>query len=155
METFEISSDLPCSPAVAWAHVSSLEGINAELSPIRMTFPPELALLKVKDVKLGVVLLHSWVLLAGFLPLDRHALCLTELVDGEGFREESTSWLQRRWIHDRRITPLATGCRVTDRLSFEPRLGLLRPIISRVVRTTFERRHRHLQEILTPAGAQR
>jgi hypothetical protein len=153
METFTLASDLAAPAEALWAHITSLPRINEELAPLRMTYPPEIETLRADNVPLGQVLVRSWVLLFGVLPLDRHALCLTEVAIGEGFREESTSWLQRRWLHDRRITPLSGGCRVTDHIGFEPRLALLRPLLARVVRATFARRHRRLRERFGPLPA--
>lgn len=145
MLTFTLCSELHAPPADVWAHCSSLAGINEELAPLRMTAPPTVATLGPEDVPLHRTWFHSWVLLFGVIPLDRHALRLTELVPGEGFHEESTSWLQRRWIHDRRVTPTPAGCKLTDQVCFEPRLALLRPLLVPIVRATFARRHRRLQ----------
>lgn len=149
MESFRIASDLLAPAHEIWPYLLDMASINAELSPIHMTSPREATLsaqgLAAAQIPLGQVLFHSWVMLWGILPLDRHSLCLTELVDGEGFHEESTTWLQRRWIHDRRLTPLPRGCRLTDRIDFEPRLSLMRPLIATIARSTFERRHRYLR----------
>lgn len=153
-ETFSISSELAASPDAVWRHVSSMVGINQELAPLSMTYPAAVAELRAETVALGQVLFQSWVLLYGVLPIDRHALRLLEIRPGEGFHEDSTSWLQRRWVHERWLAPLPGGCRVTDRLRFTPRLGLLRPLVAAVVRATFERRHRRLrQRFLTGSGA--
>lgn len=114
--------------------------------PLRMAYPSSIETLHADNVPLGTILFRSWLLLWGFIPLDRHSLCLTEIVPGEGFHEESSSWLERSWIHDRRITPMADGCRVTDRLRFKPRIPALRALLCRIVRSTFERRHRRLVE---------
>lgn len=151
METFTIASEINASPAEVWDHITSMTGINAELSPLRMTYPPSIETLRAEDVPLGKVLFRSWVLLWGFIPLDRHSLCLTEIAPLAGFHEESSSWLERSWIHDRRITPLPVGCRVTDRLQFQPRALVPRAILRRIVRSTFERRHRRLLERFGPA----
>ena len=40
MESFEIASDLLASPDEVWPHLLNMESINAELSPIRMSYPP-------------------------------------------------------------------------------------------------------------------
>jgi hypothetical protein len=54
---------------------------------------------------------RSWLLLFGVLLFDRHALALEAVTDGEGFVEESTSWMQRRWRHERLLTETdAGGC---------------------------------------------
>ena len=122
-----------------------MAGVNAELRPLRMTYPPEAADIGAADAPLGQVLFRSWVLLFGVLPIDRHALALTAVNPGEGFQEDSTTWLQRYWRHERRLTPIPGGCRVTDRLEFEPRVATFAPVVKRVAGWVFARRHRYLR----------
>lgn len=138
-----------CSVSAAmWAVVSTMDGVNAELRPfVRMTHPAHLQSLADAEIVPGEVVFHSWLLAGGVLPFDRHALALERVIDGEGFDEESTSWMQRRWRHERRLIDHDDGtCTVTDHLVVEPRLGLLRPLGARVVRFLFGHRHRRLVE---------
>ena len=59
--------------------------------------------------------------------------------------EESSSWLQRRWRHERTLTSTESGgCTIEDRLVIEPRLRLFRPVVSAVVEQLFAHRHRRL-----------
>lgn len=146
--TIAVSSKVPASRAAVWARVSTMAGVNDELRPlVRMTHPPEAAsLADVEILEPGAVLFHSWLLAFGVVPFDRHALALVELTDGEGFVEESTSWLQRRWRHERTLvsaTPDVTV--VTDRLVVEPRVALMRPIVRLAVRAIFRHRHARLR----------
>ena len=98
-----------------------------------------------QDVPLGEVLFHSWLLAGGVVPFDRHSLVLTSITDGVGFVEESTTWLQRRWRHERTLEDLSSGgTRITDQVVVVPRLGLARPVTARVVGRTFAHRHRRL-----------
>jgi hypothetical protein len=156
MQRFEIASDLLAPAADVWPGLLDMASINAELAPIRMTVPrganlpgmagsQSLHSIDLSQVPLGQVLFQSWVLLWGVIPLDRHALCLTEIIPGEGFHEESHSWIERRWIHDRRLTRLTEGCRITDRIGFEPRLPIMAPLLAPIIHSTFERRHRRLR----------
>jgi hypothetical protein len=140
------------SPAgEVWSAVSTMAGVNDELAPmVRMTFPRWAATLAdAPRERLGAVAFHSWLLLAGLVPFDRHALRLVQVEDrgplGGGFAESSTSWLQARWDHEREVEPVdATSCRVTDRLVVVPRVPLARPITAWVVPRIFEHRHRRL-----------
>ena len=135
------------SPASeVWAVVSTMDGVNAELRPLmRMTHPAHLSSLADVEIAPGEVVAHSWLLAFGFLPIDRHALGLERVYDGEGFDEESTSWLQRRWRHERRILDHGDGTStVTDDLTAEPRLSLLAPVLRRIVSALFRHRHRQL-----------
>jgi ligand-binding SRPBCC domain-containing protein len=132
-----------------WAHASSMAGVNRELMPIvRMTYPRAAAsLAAVDEVPLDRVLFASWILLLGVIPIDRHMLRLRALDPPHGFREDSWSWMQRRWAHRRTLESVdATRTRVDDEVEFEPRLGgarLLRPIYQRV----FEHRHAVLHRL--------
>lgn len=137
-----------------WARVTTMDGVNDELAPfVRMTHPAHLRSLADVVVEPGVVLHRCWLLAGGVLPFDRHALALERVVDGEGFDEESTSWLQRRWHHERRLTDAPDGGTVvSDRLVVEPRLPLAAPLTRRLVAFLF--RHRH-HRLLATFGAPR
>lgn len=144
---------------VVWASISSMDGVNAELLPIlRMTHPRDVDLLDLVagDQEAPVFCFRSWLLLGGVVPIDRHALTIEHLDPGVGFDEESTSWLQRRWRHERRIVDESDGgCLVTDRLMIEPRVPFVGPVVSFAVRRVFEHRHRRLRRRFgDPAGAE-
>ena len=125
-----------------------MRGVNAELAPwLRMTAPPEAANLRIEDAPVGQPLFTSWVLLAGVLPVDRHAFKFAEVERGRGFVEQSTSWTERRWEHRRHVELCGEhGCTVTDRLTFTPRVSVSGPLLSRVVGAVFAHRHRVLRE---------
>ena len=94
-----------------WSVVSTMKGVNAELMPlIRMTVPGP-AGMNLEDMPLGEVGFHSWLLLGGLLPFDRHAMRLLEVEAGHRFLESSSSWLQAVWQHERRLETVAGGCR--------------------------------------------
>lgn len=139
-------SELAAPAEAVWRRVSTMAGVNAELGPwLRMSHPLEHSDLLAQPVPLGSVLFHSWVLLLGIVPLDRHALCLEQL-HARGFDERSTSWLQKEWIHRRRIEQTGNGTRVTDHLRFQPRLAPLAPLLRIIVSATFRHRHRQLTQ---------
>jgi hypothetical protein len=120
--------------------------VNAELMPfVRMTHPRDRTTLDGETIAPGEVVFHSWLLVGGVVPFDRHALALERVIEDEGFDEDSTSWLQRRWRHERRLIDEGDGtCTVTDHLVVEPRVPLVRPLAARVVRFLFGHRHRRL-----------
>jgi ligand-binding SRPBCC domain-containing protein len=65
---------------------------------------------------------------------------------GRGFVEESTSWVQRRWRHERTLVDAAGGgTTVTDRLVVRPRVALARPVVGAIVGALFRHRHRRLR----------
>ena len=149
----ECSSTVATPAATVWAHVTTMDGVNDELLPwVRMTFPPEFSsLADADDSLLGSTAFHSWLLAGGRVPFDRHSLCLLEVDDrgddGGSFVEESTTWLQRRWRHERDVVALGEGrSLVTDRLVVVPRVPIARPVVATVVSWLFARRHRRLVE---------
>lgn len=149
------TSELDSSAEAVWSVVATMEGVNAELGPwVRMTYPRGLGRIDEVDVVPGTPLFASWLLLAGIVPIDRHRLTLERVVD-HGFDEDSTSWLQRRWRHERRVEERpGGGCVVTDRLLVEPRVGPAAPLVRRIVAAVFAHRHRRLRRRFgTPRGA--
>lgn len=121
-----------------------MDGVNHELAPfIRMTVPRAARGLRLSDVPRGQEAFVSTLLGFGWLPFDRHHLTLVS-VGERSFVEESWSWLQRRWRHERSVTPDGNGCVITDRLVVEPR-GAPRALVAPIVRSIFEARHRALR----------
>lgn len=149
----ECGSTLATTASEVWGHVTTMQGVNDELLPwIAMTYPPEFSsLADADDSMLGRVAFHSWLLAGGRVPFDRHALGLVDVDDrgdeGGAFVEESTSWMQSRWRHERDVVALGGDrCLVTDRLIVVPRMPLARPAVARVVPWLFAQRHRRLIE---------
>src|SRR4051812_30172421 len=91
-----------------WASISTMRGVNYEMSPLfRMTHPKAAGEASLADAPRGVCAFQSLLLLFGVLPIDRHALTLIEVDIGKGFVEDSTSLLQRRWRHARQLVATA------------------------------------------------
>lgn len=141
-----VSSRLDALPADVWDRVIAPEGINDEMRPyLRMTLPPGVDRLDPESIELGKPIGRSWILLFGLLPFDYDDVTLVRLEPGHGFLEHSQMLSQRVWEHERSIEPEGNGCQVTDRVSWQPRLGLpgrpLRPLIG----WFFRHRHKRLQ----------
>ena len=154
--TLFFESRLAAPADTVWSVVSSMQGVNAELTPLmRMSFPADRA--RLDDgarIVAGETVFQSWLLLFGVLPIDRHALAFDRLMPGTGFDERSHSWLQREWIHRRRVEPLGgDACRVTDELVFEPRLSFAAAVVKPIVRKLFTHRHRRLRARFGTAAA--
>ena len=114
---------------------------------VRMTVPRGLDELAIADVEPGTHLGRSWLLLAGVIPFDYDDIYIARIEPGVAFHERSTMLSQRSWSHDRRVDPAGpSACTVTDRVSFEPRLGLLTPVLRVVFRLVFCHRHRRLRK---------
>ncbi|HMJ14537.1 MAG TPA: hypothetical protein VK524_24160 [Polyangiaceae bacterium] len=131
-----------------------MNGVNEELGPwLRMTVPPEASEMHLDEAPLGTPLFSSWVLLGGLVPIDRHHFMLSAVEHGRGFLEDSTSWTQRRWQHQRSVEPSGEqACIVTDRLTFTPRLSPMGPLLARIIGAVFRRRHARLAERFTGQG---
>lgn len=129
-----------------WASVSTMRGVNAELMPfVRMTYPARASRLSAADIKPGEILSRSWLLALGVVPFDLHTIVLMEVIEGAGFIEESSSWMHKRWRHERRIRDDVGGCVVTDHLVVEPRVRRSMPVVRAVVGRLFAHRHRRLR----------
>jgi ligand-binding SRPBCC domain-containing protein len=142
-----VSSRVAATREEVWARVTTPEGINDELWPVvRMTMP------RGASLRLGS-LGRSWILLAGVLPIDWDDIHVAELRDGRGFRERSRLASAPAWHHDRSLDPLPDGgCRVTDEIGFEPRLGAAGGLQAFVLEAMFRWRHRRLRRRFGAAG---
>jgi ligand-binding SRPBCC domain-containing protein len=147
MRTVEQESIVAAPPDAIWARVSTFEGVNDELLPLmRMTAPAHVRALDPSQVVLGERIFRSWVLLFGVIPIDYDDLTLIALEPGSGFHERSRMLSMRVWEHKRTLEPTGDAAtRVSDRLSFEPRLPGSGPLLERFIRATFRHRHRRLR----------
>lgn len=151
-----VASHLNALPEQVWDRIMTPEGINDEMRPyLRMTLPRGVEQLDPESVEIGTPIGRSWILLFGLLPFDYDEVCLTRLEPACGFLERSRMLSQRSWEHERTLKPSATGCLITDRVSWQPRLGLpgrpLRPVIA----WFFGHRHRRLRRYFggSPVGS--
>ena len=141
-----VSSRLDAPPAAVWDRVVTPEGINDELRPwLRMTLPRGVERISPGEIELHRPIGRSWVLLFGVIPFDYDDVTLVRLEEGRGFLERSPMLSQRFWEHERTIEPDGDGCVVTDRLRFEPRLGLPGGAVRPLIRAIFRHRHRRLR----------
>jgi hypothetical protein len=138
-----VLSRLEADAATLWDRVTTPDGINDEMRPyLRMTIPRGVERLDPESVEVGERIGRSWILLFGLIPFDYDDPTLVRLEPGRGFLERSQMLSQRSWEHERTVEPDPRGgCLITDRVRWEPRLGLpgapLRPLIGWFFR------HRH------------
>ncbi len=139
------TSVVPAPQQAVWDRVVTADGINDEMRPwMTMTMPRGAAGLTVATVPVGQPLGRAWLRLFGIVPFDYDALTIAELVPGTRFHEKSTMLSMRRWEHERTLTPVTGGTKVHDRVTFEPRLPLVGPLLRVVVAAFFSHRHRRL-----------
>jgi ligand-binding SRPBCC domain-containing protein len=145
---FELQSRLPCSRERAWAWISSVAGISAEMRPyFRMTAPPGVERLDDVKVELGKPLFRSRVFVFDLIPAGHWDLTLVELDPGRGFVERSPSSSMRSWRHERRILDRDGGVELRDHLTFEPRFAA--GPTGAFIRHVFRHRHAVLQARLS------
>lgn len=140
------SSVINAARTDVWARVVTPAGINDEMRPwMTMSMPRGSGELTVETVPIGEPIGKAWLRLFGVVPFDYDALTIAELDPGTRFHEKSTMLSMRRWEHERTLTAVTAGTtRVDDRLTFEPRVALLGPLMRRVVAAFFAHRHRRL-----------
>jgi len=133
-----------------WRHATTPAGINAEFGPwMRKTVPRRLRHTSLDEVELGARVCRSWVLVLGVVPFEYDDLVIVERGPGLRFLERSSTLVARTWQHERMVVPAASGCRLTDRVSLDPRPAMARVpgsagMVRRVVEAIFTHRHRRL-----------
>ena len=137
---------VPAPADLIWARVVSPEGINDEMRPwMTMSMPRAARDLTVATAPLNTVIGRAWLRLFGLIPIDYDALSIIKLEPGRHFHEKSTMASMRRWEHQRTLTPLDDDTtRVTDRITFEPRVPGTGAVLARVIGAFFGHRHRRL-----------
>ena len=150
--TLSFESTLASTPEQLWAWITSFDQIEKEMVPLlRMSVPKGFENLADVSFQPGVPLFRSWILLGGVVPVDFSDLTLLSMTPGVGFVEQSRMGSMKLWRHERTLHPLASGCRITDHLIFQPRLGGRLTVA--FVRRFFVHRHKmlkkHLGELAT------
>ena len=112
---------------------------------LAMTAPSGIERLTDVPMTPGGPLFHSRLLLGGLIPAGTSGLTLESLDPGSGFVECSPMTGMAHWRHERRIVAHGTGCRVTDKLTFEPRF--LPRLTAGLIRIFFHHRHRRLRRV--------
>jgi ligand-binding SRPBCC domain-containing protein len=150
MNTLQLTTRVAVPAPTLWA-AQSMATVNHELGPwIQMTVPPAWRGRRLVEWPGSAGpgagpagLFSSWVLLLGLLPLDRHAFG-TLALQPLRFVESSSSWLLRAWQHERVVHAVPGGCEVTDRITYQPRLGLMAPLLGAIYGLVFRHRHARL-----------
>jgi hypothetical protein len=167
MQRYGLSMDFDSIPGLIEEHgllaappervrerITTPAGINDEFRPfLRMTFPADVDQLTPETAPVGKRLFRSWILLLGVLPVDYDDITLVSIEPGRGFHERSAMGSQRVWEHERTIVAEGEGCRVTDRVSFEPRLPGTAGLTLVLARRVFVHRHRRLRRAFGSAPA--
>lgn len=139
-----IASLLHAPAVLLWPQLRSVHGFNRELGPW-LSFSASKDALERLDR--GEANVHAWLFVLGVLPIDRFNVRTAVLDVPRGFVQDATSWLYRRWRHERRLTDVGAGrCTVIDRLQFAPRVPVPAAFVDGLVLRIFEHRHRRLHQ---------
>lgn len=142
----ETRSTVAAAQGEVWAAITTFGGVNHELMPYCRMVPPRRLRGRTLDSYEPAERAACWLLAGGIVPFDRHLLGLESVHDGVGFVEESTTWLQARWRHERSLSSADGGTLVVDRLTIVPRLRPATVVIRRLVPRIFAHRHRRLAQ---------
>lgn len=113
---------------------------------LRMTFPPGRSF-PPADWTPGRTLFRSRLLFLGFLPVEYDDVGLAEFEPGKRFLERSQMMSQKVWEHERLVVADGSGCTITDRIAFEPRIRWSAAVYESAFRATFRLRHRNLRRM--------
>lgn len=145
MPSFTIRSRIATTPDRFWSAMS-MRAVNAELNPlVHMTAPAHWRRCPLPQWETGRTLFRSWILLFGVLPVDRHALQLTDIDPAGGFRERPQSWANKLWQHERRTEVVPGGCEVMDTVTVHSRMPGMAVLMLPIYRLVFSHRHRRLK----------
>ena len=144
MNEFQLTIRLRADVDLVASEVLSVCGVNYELGPLlKMTAPKPWAEKPISQWPVGTRLFRSAVLLFYFVPVDLHSFMFVHTTP-KGFSEKSSTLMNSRWEHKRRITESDTGCVITDFVRFTGRVRFLEPLMKQVHLFVFRRRHQKL-----------
>lgn len=128
------------SPGEVWSWSTSVKGISSEMRPVlKITFPKGMTHIPRNGEGLGKPLCKCRFLLLGIVPIDLSRLTFVEVEPGRRFVEQSPLLSMKLWRHERTITPVGDGARITDQLEFAPRFGA--PLVAWFIAKFFQHRH--------------
>ena len=147
--TVEFQVEVAAPVETVWARSVTPEGFNHEMRPwVTMAMPRGARGLTVETVPLGVPVGRAWLRLFGVVPFDYDRLTIVELEPGRRFLERSTMASMRVWEHERTVAATPAGTRVTDRVTFTPRLPFspFTGLLARGIGAFFAHRQRRLRD---------
>lgn len=145
MPKFEMETSLPVSPDKLSADLLFMSGVNYELSPIlKMSAPQKWEVEPISKWPVNSDIFSSTILLFGFLPIDLHRFNFLS-VNGMGFKEASSSLLNKLWSHERTISTSGSGSKIKDVVHYKSKLGFLGNLFKPVYQAIFAHRHKRLK----------
>ncbi|MDC0661213.1 hypothetical protein [Marinobacter sp. SS21] len=152
MPIFNIESKLRVEASSLSRDLFTMEAVNRELAPLlRMSAPDEWRQRPISSWPTGVRLFKSVISLFGLIPSDVHQFLFEEVGD-LGFRESSTSLMNKTWRHQRQIIPAGNAAIVRDTVEFSNRFRPMGVALKPVYERVFKRRHRYLRSTYGAIG---
>ena len=143
----EIQSDLIQSLEYVWDSINTFNFVNYELSPImKMTTPNEFRNKKLEEFPINTTVFRSWILLFGVIPIDYSDVRLVYVKRTIGFEERSEMFSSKEWNHRRTLISTKYGCRLVDRIRFNPRNQIVGIFIFVLIKILFFNRHKRLRK---------
>jgi ligand-binding SRPBCC domain-containing protein len=150
LQTFTVTSDLSVSVKDFLSSLT-MRNVNRELFPfVAMTTPTTKWLDRpITEWPVRQCLFHSWILLFGVIPIDRHSFYLEEIDPSRGFVEVSSTWVNKEWRHERSVVPTTNPeiCQVIDKVTYRSRLSIVGKLLKTVYRLIFHWRHHRLRAL--------
>lgn len=144
--SFSLSSQLGESQSEIIQDAFTMAGVNRELFPlVKMTAPKQWQQMPISEWPIGKPLFHSWLLLLGFIPIDRHQFLFADVRE-DGFIETSSSLTHELWQHERKISSQPEGINVEDYVCYRSRLPILGGILKPIYQAVFRHRHYRLRK---------
>ncbi|MCK5050263.1 MAG: hypothetical protein KAS53_00895 [Candidatus Cloacimonetes bacterium] len=145
--TYQVQSTLEASCEEVWTQVFQMEGVNAELSPwMKMTYPLEMNRFDPEMTPIGKLVFRSTILVFGLIPIDYYNLSFVKIDSPTQFHEQSSSIGFKKWTHIRTLETVERGCRLTDKVEYEPRIPILGGALHPVFLGLFKHRQKYLRK---------
>lgn len=145
MPSFEVRSEIVGSVEDISCELLNMGGVNYELFPfLRMTAPFDWSNKSLTTWPTDTHIFNSVILLFGLLPVDFHRFKFSKVWDS-GFKEASSSLVNREWKHERTIVQQGEYCAIQDVVEYVPKISFLGKIMKPVYKAIFGYRHKRLK----------
>ena len=145
MPNFEMESILKSDIERLSKELFTMKGVNEELYPIVTMSAPTIWKSKpITDWPKNTKLFKSRINFLGYIPIDLHDFEFSD-ISKDGFKENSSSLMNKQWKHERSIVQSGDDVIVRDRVDYESKVGLVGLLLKPVYKSIFRHRHSKLK----------
>ena len=145
MPNFEMESILTSDIEKLSKELFTMNGVNEELFPIiNMSAPTMWKSKPITDWPKNRTLFKSRINFLGYIPIDLHRFEFSD-TSKYGFKECSSSLMNKRWKHERSIIQSGDNVIVRDRVNYESKVGIMGLLLKPVYTSIFKHRHSRLK----------